>query len=203
MSKRLYTLYVPPGQHSNPPLAAPWWLCFQLLAGKGKVRLEIKSCTFSSWKKKGVVPEGCGSAINAEWQGFLVAGMGIPRASSSCRPESGWTTKLACLNPSYSRPVTGAGVQYIPLEKGNKKSSRSEICNGGCPVRKSLLISPRDSWKMHFWCNLIVCMQNYSQNYRFLTGCLRNQVAQDCSFSPGLALFCTHSRPQPISWLHG
>lgn len=52
MSKRLYTLYVPPGQHSNPPLAAPWWLCFQLLARKGKVRLEIKSCTFSSWKKK-------------------------------------------------------------------------------------------------------------------------------------------------------
>lgn len=150
MSKRLYTLYVPPGQHSNPPLAAPWWLCFQLLARKGKVRLEIKSCTFSSWKKKRCCSRRLWQCNKCRMTGLSCSWNGDTRASSSCRPGSGWTTKLACLNPSYSRPVTGAGVQYIPLEKGNKKSSRSEICNGGLPSEKIIAHFPQRLMKNAF-----------------------------------------------------
>lgn len=128
MCKRKQTANALPGRHSRA------LLCFQLLVQKGKRKIRDKIVVFPTFfffllgKKK---KRSCGSVINGEWQGFLVAGMGIPwsLASSSCCPGSVPMRKSALLILDLSQEV----VVKLQREK-NKQRDRMENWNGREPV---------------------------------------------------------------------
>lgn len=145
-------------------------------------------------KKKVLVSWSCGRAINGEWQGFVVAEMGIPcsSASSSCCSGSVKMRNLGFLYASYLWPVTRGGG-HITWNKKQQHRSRRET------HREIESESNSEKW----WKSLLISLQWLMKNVFFvwfdslcegLFSVLKKSCGLDCSFASGLRSFpLTHA----------